>query len=153
MSCTVSLSEFVNELDAPTDSCTVLLNRKTGEFVPVSDDDRAAVEDSDDEDLPAWQQESLPKVREALSSDDWLQLPSKWDLNEYRIMEDFCGTIADLTLRGDLLDTVGGRGTFGRFRNMVHRHNLQERWYNFRDRAIRRFAVDWLNAHGIAYRD
>ncbi len=151
MCCTVSLREFVGELALSGDTCRVFLNRRTGEFRPVTDDDISAVEDRDEEDIPAWQREILPKIREALESDDWLQLPSKWDLNEYGIMEEFCGTIADETLRGDLLDTIGGRGTFGRFKNMVHRHNLQERWYAFRDAALRRFAVEWLELKGIPY--
>ena len=153
MSCTVSLREFVGELDMFSDECHVFLNRHTGEFLGATEEDIAAAEDKDDEDIPAWQKDVLPKIREAVASDDWLPLPSKWDLNEYGIMEDFCGTIADRTLRGDLLDTVGGRGTFGRFKNMIHRHNLQERWFEFRDTALRRFAVDWLQEHGIAYRE
>jgi hypothetical protein len=153
MSCTVSLREFVGELDMLSEEVDVYLNRKTGEFLPMTDEEAAAVEEGDETDLPDWQQETIPKVREALASDDWFPLPSKWDLDEYRIMRDFCGTIADETLQGDLFDTIGGRGTFGRFKNMVYRHYLHERWYKFRDAALRRFAVEWLEYHGIAYRE
>jgi hypothetical protein len=61
--------------------------------------------------------------------------------------------LADETLREDLLDTIGGRGTFGRFKNMVHRHNIHEDWYRFRDEALKRIAVAWLEAHDISYKE
>jgi hypothetical protein len=131
--------------------CRVFLNRRTGEFLPVTDDDVSAADEEDDEYVPEWQRDVLPKIREALRSDEWLSLPSKFELDEYRIMEDFCGTISNGILRGDLLDTIGGPGTFGRFKSMVHRHNLQDRWYPFRENAFREIAVQWLRAHDIPY--
>jgi hypothetical protein len=140
-------------MDTFSDQCRVFLHRHTAELLTATEDDLAAAEDEDDGDVPEWQQEILPKIREALCSDDWLSLPSKFDLDEYGIMEDFCGTVPDKTLRGDLLDTIGGRGTFGRFKSMIHRHNLQDRWYQFRDQALREIAVQWLRANGIPYRD
>lgn len=150
MSLPVSLRKFVAEMDLFGEG-RAFLSRRTGEILAATDDDLAAAEGEDDADVPEWQQEVLPKIREALTSDDWLALPSKFDLDEYGIMEDFCRTVADATLRGDLLDTIGGRGTFGRFKNMLHRHNLQDRWYQFRDDALREIAVQWLRAHEIPY--
>jgi hypothetical protein len=149
----VSLREFVGEMDTFGDEMVVYLNRRTGEFVTVTDEDRAAVEEEDDTDLPDWQREVLPKIREALTSDDWLPLPSRYDFNEYRIMENFACTLTDATLRDDLLDTIGGRGTFGRFKNMIHRHNVQEEWYRFREQALREIAKAWLEANSIPYRE
>lgn len=82
-----------------------------------------------------------------------MELPSKFELNEYGIMERFCATVADETLAADLLDTIGGRGTFGRFKSMLHRHHLQDDWYRFRDEALREIARQWLEAHEIPYRE
>jgi len=148
----VSLREFVSELDTFDDEWRVYLNRRTGEFFSTSPTDRAAVEEAEDEDLTDEERAFDEKIRGVMASEDWLQLPSKYELNEYGIMERFCGTVADETLSADLLDTIGGRGTFGRFKNMLHRHGLQEEWYQFRDEALRQFAVQWLKAHDIPYR-
>jgi len=152
MSLPVSLREFVNEMDMFGDG-HVFLHRGTGEFLTATEDDLAAADHEDDDFVPEWQKEVLPRIREALTSDYWLSLPSKFDLDEYRIMRDFCCTISDEILREDLLDTIGGRGTFGRFKSMIHRHNLQERWYKFQDDAMRQIAVQWLEAHEIPYGD
>jgi hypothetical protein len=151
MSLPVSLREFVGELDTFDDQWRVYLNCRTGEFLTTTDEDRAAAEAEEDAYIPEWQREVLPKIVEALTSDDWLELPSKYELNEYDIMERFCCSLTDEILRDDLLDTIGGRGTFGRFKNMIHRHNLQDRWYKFRDESLRQIAVTWLEANGIPY--
>ncbi|HEY1861276.1 MAG TPA: UPF0158 family protein [Gemmataceae bacterium] len=153
MSCTVSLREFVFEMESFSDEHIVYLNRLTGEFLGTTEEERAAVEDEEDDDLPESERELLPKIREALSSDDWLELPSGFEIDEYAIMRGFCGTLENQTLRDDLLDTIGGRGTFGRFKNMVRRHNIHENWYRFRDEALKRIAIDWLEAHEIPYRE
>ena len=47
------------------------------------------------EDLPDWQQEMLPKVKEVLNSEDFIPLPSPYEIHEYVIMEDFCHTVED----------------------------------------------------------
>jgi hypothetical protein len=83
----------------------------------------------------------------------FLALPDKFELDEYRIMERFCATVGDEVLRADLLDTIGGRGTFGRWKNMLHRHKLLDQWYRFRDQAVREFASAWLEANQIPYQD
>jgi hypothetical protein len=149
----VSLHQFVNELDAPVDDCHVYLNRKTGEFLPIGPDDEFAADAEDEEDVPEWQRESLPKIREAMTSDDWLELPDKFAIDEYRIMERFAGTLDDAIFRADLLDTIGGRGNFGRFKNMLHRRGRLDDWYRFREKAYRKIAIDWLEANGIPFQD
>jgi hypothetical protein len=149
----VSLRNFIDEMEHfGGQEWLAFLNRRTGELLSTSEEDRRAAEDEDDE-APEWQRERLPKIREAMSSDDWLTLPDKFELDEYRIMECFCGTVGDEVLRADLLDTIGGRGTFGRWKNMVHRHKLLDQWYQFRDQALREFAVGWLEANQIPYQD
>jgi hypothetical protein len=62
---------------------------ETGEIVTVTDEDRHLVEDGDldEDDLPEWQRESLPKVREALESGDFLALPDQFGIHEWAIME------------------------------------------------------------------
>jgi hypothetical protein len=152
MSLPVSLKQFIDEMDLCGEGAIAYLNRRTGEFLYASEDDQFALE-QEDEDLPDWQRKVLPKIREAQSSEDWLELPSKFDFDEYDIMRRFCHTLADEVLCADLLDTIGGRGTFGRFKNMIHRHNVHDQWYRFREDALKQIAVEWLQAHEIPYKE
>ena len=93
----------------------------------------------------------VPKVREALASDDFLPLPSKFDINEYRIMERFCHQVADPAIRDNLVRAIHGSGAFGRFRTLAHHCSLIDEWHAFRDRALEDIAADWLEANGIGY--
>src|SRR5258708_32871111 len=74
MAVVVSLKDVVEAMDLPNNEWNSYLNPKTGEIIAVTDEDRHLVEDTDlDEDeLPEWQRESLPKVRQALESGDLL---------------------------------------------------------------------------------
>lgn len=149
----VSLRDFVNEMDTFGEGCRVFLNRATGEFLGLTDDDLSAAEadDEDDLDLPDWQKQSLSKAKQVLSSADWLGLPDKFEIDEYRIMRDFCGGLEDRTLAEDLYDTIGGRGTFGRWKNMLARRGLLDDWFRFRTEAFTEFAKGWLEAHEIPF--
>ena len=77
VSMVVALKDVVDAMDLPNDEWTSYLNSKTGEIVTVTDEDRdlAEDEDLDEMDLPQWQRESLPKVRQALESEEFLPLP------------------------------------------------------------------------------
>ncbi|HWQ70233.1 MAG TPA: UPF0158 family protein [Patescibacteria group bacterium] len=148
----VSLHDVVEEMDILNDGWTAYLNRRTGEFVTVTDEDRRLVEAGEDsEDLPEWQRETLAKVREALESDDCLALPGKFEIHEYRIMEHFSLGVEGAGVRETLLQAIRGRGAFRRFDEVIHEHRFAESWYTYRQQALEDIAVDWLEANGIAY--
>jgi hypothetical protein len=149
----ISLRTFVDEMDAMSDESQVYLNRHTGEFLHANEEMLTAAEGSDDGKSPEWMRADLPTVREAIESEDWLELPSRFDIDEYRIMRDFCGTLEDKTLAADLYETIGGKGTFGRFKGMLDRHGLLKDWFEFRQIALTAIAMSWLEVNGFKYTD
>jgi hypothetical protein len=70
----VSLKSVVNEMDVISDDVTACINKKTGELCAVSEEETNIIEagNEDDEFIPEWQKEILPKVREVLESDDFV---------------------------------------------------------------------------------
>lgn len=128
------------------------LNPETGEIVHVSEDDRALVEEGgDDEDLPQWQREAVPKIREALESDRFLILPDRREVHEWAIMERFSHEQND-GARKVLLSAIHGSGAFRHFRGAVERLGLLDAWYRYRDDAIQQIARDWLEEHKLTYK-
>jgi hypothetical protein len=142
----ISAKKVADELAALPAEFTAYLNRRTGEVYFVTDEDQRALEDPDGPLVPHWQREELPKVREVMESDEWLALPSKFDIHEYAIMKQFC-----LDLPETLLDIIHGSGAFRRFKNFVHRYGIQQQWYDYRDREIEAIVANWLDAQGIAH--
>jgi hypothetical protein len=148
----VSLQDVVTEMDLPNDEWTAYLNPNTAEFVTITEEAQRLVDgEVDPEDLPDWQVESLPKIREVLESDEFLPLPGKFEIHEYRIMERFTLGLDDSGARHDLLQAIRGRGAFRRFKEVIHERGIAEDWYSYRQRALEDIAAEWLEANGIAY--
>ena len=149
----VSLREFIQELEALMEGWTAYVHRSTGELYSVSDEDAALVDQELDEaDLPKWRQEMLPKIRDVLESGNWLELPTKFDIHEWEIMESFSRSIENPAVREQLLNAIHGPGAFRNFRDTLDRCGVRERWFEFKTQAIERIAADWLDAEGIPYR-
>ena len=149
----VSLKAVVETLESLGEELFAFLNPHTGDLVILSAEDIRLVEDDAPADaLPEWQQKVLAEAREVLASDEYLELPTSYDIHEYAIMEEFCSTIAKPQLRHALLDQIHGSGAFRRFKQAIHRYRIAEDWYRFRTAAVADIASRWLDAHQIAYR-
>jgi Uncharacterised protein family (UPF0158) len=123
---------------------------RTAEIVSFSD----VIEQMDlttDKAAPQWQKELLPKAREVLASEDYISLPSKFEIHEWSIMERFAQSLTDAAVSDELDATLHGRGAFRRFKDAVHRLGIADEWYRFRDAALEEIAIEFLEAHGIAY--
>ncbi|MGF1608962.1 MAG: UPF0158 family protein [Kiloniellales bacterium] len=149
----VSLRKILDQLDLLTDQGTLYVNRATGEVYVVTDDDISAAESEDTEWVPEWQKDELPKIREILSSEDWLELATKFDIHEYAIMERFCLSVEPVERSDRLIDAIKGRGAFRRFKDAIHRMGIADDWYRFRDQALAEFATDCLEAQGIPFKN
>ena len=150
----VSLRDLVDELQMLTDERHAYLNKTTGELVTFTDEDLGAVEDGDDlSEYPGWQQEILQEAEKALHSDDYLKLPSQFDIHEYEFMERFCLSFPNEKISAVLLDKIRGSGAFRRFKDTINRYGIEEDWFTFRDEAYKEIAVEWLERNGLAYSD
>ncbi len=148
----VSLQDVVAEMQMVSDEMTAYINRKTGELVTLTDDDLRIAEDPDtQEDLEDWQEEMLPKIREVLDSGDFIPLPDKFEIDEWSIMQRFAASQPDPAHGDDLLNAIHGRGAFRLFKILLDRLNLREDWFRFRDEALERIAIEFLEVHEIPY--
>lgn len=148
----VSVQAVVAELESLTDESAAYLNRETGELYRVGPEEaNAAAEDADPDDIPGWLLEEVPKIRAVLASEEWLPLPSKFDIDEWSIMDHFTHTIDDAQIQKELRNAIRGRGAFRLFKEVLHRRGIQESWYRYREDALAQIASDWLEGHGLAY--
>jgi hypothetical protein len=152
MKAIVTIKDVVNEMDGISDEHSAFLNRHTGELITLSSEELSAAEEDDDvNEYPEWQQDIIIKAREVITSDDYLPLPSKFDINEYHIMEDFCCSVVDHKIREVLLDKIRGRGAFRRFKDCILKYEIEEEWYRFRQEELEKIAIEWLEVNHIPY--
>lgn len=152
MAVVVSLRDVVEQMDQWSDEATAYINRKTGELITLTHEELAFAEDPDEaEDAPQWQKDLLPKAQEVLGSEDFIPLPSKFEIHEWSIMERFAQSVTDATAGDELENAVHGRGAFRRFKDAVHRLGIADEWYRFREAALEEIAIEFLDEHEIAY--
>jgi len=157
MSLPIYIYDVVDEIDGQNDMITAYINRKTGELTILTEEDHYALQKLDDggamEDLPPWQQEIIPKLREIDESDDFIPLPSPFDVHEYSIMEDFIRRLEDGRVKDDLFNAIRGRGAFRMFKDKIFHHDVENDWWAFKKNAIRKIAIDFLDSEGIPWTD
>jgi hypothetical protein len=139
---------------------TGYINQKTGELMSVTEEqewqlERIKDEDCDDkmEDLPEWMQEIMPKIKQVLHSEDYIPLPSSFDIHEYAIMKNFCQSVEDPELKQELLIGIDGRGAFRMFKELIFRHDIRDNWFAYKNEALKQKEVDFLEAQDIPYVD
>jgi hypothetical protein len=154
MGVVVLLKDVVDAIDLPSNDWKSYLNPKTGEIVTVTDADRQLADDQDldEHDLPEWQRDSLPKVRAALESGDYLALPDKYEVHEWAIMERFSNNQVRATWRDELLGAIHGAGAFRSFRSAIRRLGIEDDWFRYRQSEFEEIAKAWLEAHDISFR-
>ena len=151
----VSLRDVAGELTLLNNEVTGYINVKTGEMLILTDDEIRALENGTEDRFygPWMTEEMLQKVREVLKSDDYIELPSSFDINDYQIMERFCLTRKNEALRDELLDAIHRKGAFRRFRSIISREDIEDDWYRFRDEKLKEIAANFLEAHDIPFTD
>jgi len=136
----VKLRLVVEGLEMAGSMESVYLDAARGDLIYLSEDILSEViAGTADEDLPDWEKEPVAQARRILEGEtaEVYVLPSQYDLNEFEIMEAFCGTVAEEKDAVALYGTVGGRGTFGRFKDCLRRLGLEKRWYAYRQEAFK----------------
>lgn len=152
MSDKIKLNLIIQEMDSQSDEISAFFNKKTKEIVFVSDDEFRMVEDEEHiEELPEWLQEQINIAEEILYGDNWIPLPSKFEIHEYNIMEEFCLSIRDQRLSNTMYDLIKGKGAFRNFRYNIRKYNIESDWYKFRDESMRDIAIDWCEGNNITY--
>jgi hypothetical protein len=134
---------------------TSFLDKDTGEFYTVTAEDSPVIEGEDEvnwDDWPDWQRKYLQETKAAFDKDEMIQLPTQWDIHEYRIMEDFCYSLSDDRISNDLLYAIRGSGAIRRFKDEIYRLRIEEDWYAFCKQAFAEIAIRWLEENEIDYK-
>jgi hypothetical protein len=149
---TVRLDDIVEALEMQFDESASYLDLDTGQVVTVSKDLLRAAEDPGDEepDLPTWQRDEWELAKRIVSTDRFRELPTKFDVHEWAIMQDFSRSLQSDSIREDLLRAIHGAGAFRNFKDTVRRHGIDSAWFAFRTEALRQIARNWCEENQIA---
>lgn len=152
----VKIKDLVDEMEMETDEYRQYLNRETGEIVTTSTEELSIAEDSEEDDdfskYPDWQRKGLLEALDIIVNwKNYIELPDKYEINEYNIMEEFCDSIEDNRASNALYTAIQGKGAFRRFKDTVIRYGIEKEWYRFREEALKDIAINWCERNDISY--
>lgn len=78
-----------------------------------------------------------------------IMLPTRYDINEYKMMQDFVKTIKDKEIKNQLYNSLYGKGAFRRFKDTCSNFNIINDWYNFRNERYKEIAINWCKNNNI----
>ena len=153
MKARIKLSDIIEGLEFQSDESSSFLNTKTGEVVLMTDYAMRAAEDDEPlEDLPDWERDLVGIAREILAETGrYISLPSKFDIDEYSIMERFCMSMDNQEIGGILYDLISGSGAFRRFKDAIHKYDIADEWYSYRDNALKKIAIEWCRENNVEF--
>lgn len=159
MAVVVSLRDMVDELQTLSHESNAYWKKSTGKVITIRDDDFDMVRSMDeifdeieeDEEFESddgssgysdLETEFFQDVKNVmLLDDDYLKLPSKFDIHEYEIMERFGLSVSKEKISEILLSRIRGSGAFRRFRDTIYQYGIEEDWFRFRDEAYKEIAI------------
>jgi len=123
MTILTKLSEIVNNM-GEMEGLNSYLHLPSGKIFQFLDGQSYFTE-LNEKDISELSMEQQEEARIALSfddeEDDFLPLPSKFDIHEYQIMKDFCYHQINERVQERLLNSIRGSGAFQRFREQLDR--------------------------------
>jgi len=152
------LSDLILALDMPSEEYCTYFDRKMGALVSVETAMLSRIEEGEEEDLDdlaEWQKEEYEVAKEIASDDGsrFLPPPDQFEFHEYRVMEEFIGTIDDDEDANQLWNAINGRGAFRYFKDTLHRLGIQQSWYDYLEEAKREFVIEWAKENNVAFED
>lgn len=153
MSTQVKLKDIIEEMEIQFEESRSFLNTKTGEIVLVTSEDLRAAEDEEPFDhLPEWEQENrMTSIDVVENFENYIELPTKYEVNEYEIMENFCLTVSDQRKQESLLRDIKGKGAFRRFKDKIIDFEIEDQWYSYRDECFKQIAIEWCQENKINF--
>jgi len=154
MPATVELKDIVDVLEMQFDETPSFLDLDTGEVHTVSRDLLHEAEEAGDEepDTLDGQDDEWEVAKRIVRMDRFRKLPTKFDVHEWSIMEEFSNSVESAKIREDLLFAIHGAGAFRNFKHNVRRRGIESAWFAFRTEALREIAIDWCEEHDIAWK-
>lgn len=133
------------------------LDLETGEIHVLSaesddwgddDDDEHDEEEENGDDWLAQERRLRQLIEETTGR--FVQVEGFETRDSWQIMRDFIDEVPDPRLQQKLIQAIGGKGAFRRFKDILHHYpEAQEKWYAFEQEREREMARQWLEDQGV----
>jgi hypothetical protein len=104
----------------------------------TSEDLRATEDDKPIDYLPECEQDNRMIAIDVVEDFiNYIELLTKYEVNEYEIMKDFYVKVSDQRQQDSLLRAIKGKGAFRRFKDKIIDFKIEDQWYSYRDERFK----------------
>ena len=137
----IKLQQVIQAIEEANEVFTSFWDTKTGKTVYLAEPLMTEMTEADE--ALASEMENTPER--------FLRFPTKYEIHQYRIMEDFIDQLSPGKAQKELAYAIRGKGAFRRFKQSVRFHGLEQRWYDYLAKAYRELAIRWCVEEGLEY--
>lgn len=135
MSITVNISNIIDDLEMMNSDMQSFLNIQTGKIITMFDNLESEYATNEIEN----------------NTENYISLPTHYDINEYSIMEDFIDSLDDIGIENQLYRAINGKGAFRYFRDTIRNLGIENKWFAFKANAFKEIAIKWCKENNISY--
>ena len=135
---TIKMSALMEAIELASDSGTYYYDLDKQKSIYLSED--------------SWDWDDEDKEIAELIGMEWnrfVRLPEKYEIHEYRMMEDFIDELENEKMQSELYRAIQGRGAFRRFKDKIRYAGIEQNWYDFKNNAYREFVLRWCRENNI----
>ena len=139
----IKLDIVLEAVEMASDNCTYYYDMQEKESVCYMDPIFYGHDEENDD---------LGELIEAEWMTRFIALPTRFEINEYNIMESFIEEeIPNESVQDYMFSRIHGKGAFRRFKEDVRKIGMEQDWYDYRDQAYRNVAIEWCDENGFNY--
>lgn len=141
----VELNDVIEAIEFEGELLTHFYNKKTGVIMYVEDSSTATYKAEDIErinDFEEWEQELIKSLYDLKENpNNYIQLPDQNQLDEYKMMVEFCKTIDDIEIKNNLRE----------LKEEIEIKGHLSDWYDYREELEYNIAKNWCEKNNIEY--
>ena len=145
----ISLDALIEALEIQSEELHAFVNPETAEVVLVSDEALEAAESTDG--ASDVDEAEFELARAVLTTPGILEVPNRFDIDEYRMMVRFASARPTARERDVLGEALHGSGAFRRFKSACYALGIEQGWFGFRDAEYEALALRWCEDHGLSW--
>ncbi|MFD2115148.1 UPF0158 family protein [Paenibacillus yanchengensis] len=135
----LKLEDVIDAIEMASDGVEYYFSKEKGEIVVYTDPLITGIEDD----------ELAEELEENV--DEYIRLPTKFDVNEYSIMEQFIWSLPEGKMQDSLERAIRGRGAFRNFKDKLESFGIVDEWYVYEANTFKRIAIAWCENKNIEY--
>ena len=152
----VNVKEIAERLDMQFDEWLYFLDKRTGDIYEVEERFLRIAEELDEDDnlekYLDWEKNTIKcAIKFYQEEKHYISLPSKYDIHEYQIMEDFIDSLTSTSHINHLERAITGKGAFRRFKDTINYLGIEKKWYDFKRKILEKIVIKWCEDNDLEY--